>query len=277
MGSPFQSRIGLLLALAALATSAGAATGAGDDRWHFKLEPYLWFPNANLDVKTTVSGLPGPNGSQSRPVDVNAKVEPNDYLSNLKMAVMLLGEARKGKGSVFTDILYVDFKTEDGKVRSISGPLGYRTTDISRKADIDLSTTLWTLAGGYRVAEVPNANLDLFAGFRYLVMNSNLDLTVQDSSGRFYRSNSTSLDQEDWDGIVGARGQLLLNDHWFMPYYADVGAGDSNWTWQGMLGLGYRFDWGDIVLAVRSLSYHFDDNDADLRMTGPAVGVAFQW
>jgi hypothetical protein len=40
--------------------------------------------------------------------------------------------------------------------------------------------------------------------------------------------------------------------------------------------VGYDFVWGDVTLSIRSLSYDFDD-DADLRMTGPALGVNFRW
>ena len=272
--------VGRAMALALLVTPTLAMASSGDDndgRWHFKLEPYLWLPNANLNVDTTVSGLPGPSGGETRSVDVSAKTEPNDYLSNLQMAVMLIGEARKDRWSVFTDIVYVDFGDQSSRARSVTGPFGDLSTDISRKASIDLSATIWTLAGGYRVVQSPNANMDLFAGFRYLVMDSSLKLSVQDSSGRFYRANAVSMDQQPWDGIIGARGRVLLNDRWFMPYYADIGVGDSNWTWQAILGLGYRFDWGDVTLAVRSLSYEFDDNDIDLRMTGPALGFGFQW
>lgn len=77
---------------------------------------------------------------------------------------------------------------------------------------------------------------------------------------------------------MGVKGKLRLgNGQWFMPYYADIGAGSSNWTWQALLGVGYAFDWGDVSLSVRSLSYNFDKNDADLRMTGPVLGASFHW
>ncbi|MGB5831334.1 MAG: hypothetical protein WBG92_05015 [Thiohalocapsa sp.] len=278
MGCTWTHLAGRLAALALIAASeTGLAASGSDDRWSFTLEPYLWLPNANLSVDTTVTGLPGPSGGKTRSVDVSAETDPGNYLSNLNMAVMLIGEARKGDWSLFTDIIYVDFGDQDSRVRGVADPGGGLSADGVRHVDIDLSTTVWTLAGGYRVAKSSAANLDLFAGFRYLVMDSSLALTVQDGNGRLVRSKSASMNEQAWDGIVGARGRLSLNDRWFMPYYADIGAGDSNWTWQAMLGLGYKFSWGDTILAVRSLSYSFDDNDVDLRMTGPALGVAFKW
>ncbi|EGV18705.1 hypothetical protein [Thiocapsa marina] len=62
-----------------------------------------------------------------------------------------------------------------------------------------------------------------------------------------------------------------------MPYYLDAGTGSSNLTWQAALGAGYRFDWGDVTLALRSLSYEFDENDGDIRFTGPVLGATFRW
>jgi hypothetical protein len=265
-----------LLAARAVSLPAVADTG-GTDRWVFTLEPYLWLPAANLRVDTTVPGLRRPGDTGPRSIDVNAETGPNNYLDELQMGLMLIGEARRGRWSAFTDLIYVDFGEQGSRARSVSGPLGERSADLQTRAETDLSTTAWTLAGGYRVAKTPMASLDLFAGFRYLAMDSSLRLTLRDASGRFSRADSISTDQSVWDGIVGARGRLALNDRWFVPYYADIGAGDSDWTWQAMLGVGYGFNWGDVALAVRSLSYEFDDNDVDLRMTGPALGVAFRW
>ena len=72
-----------------------------------------------------------------------------------------------------------------------------------------------------------------------------------------------------WD-----KGRVRLGEgRWYTPYYADVGPGSSNWTWQALLGVGYAFDWGDINLSIRSLSYDFNGkNDADLRLTSRPWG-----
>ena len=35
-----------------------------------------------------------------------------------------------------------------------------------------------------------------------------------------------------------------------------VGAGDSDYTWQAMAGIGYSFGWGDILGSWRYLDYH---------------------
>lgn len=144
----------LLLAALVFSLPATADTG-GTDRWVVTLEPYLWFPAADLRVHTTVPGLGGPVGTGARNIDVSAETRPSDYLEHLRMAVMLIGEARRGRWSVFTDIMYVDFGDQDSRVRSVSGPLGVLPGHLETKGEIGLSTTAWILAGGCRVARPP--------------------------------------------------------------------------------------------------------------------------
>jgi hypothetical protein len=272
--------IAALLTATGLCTGPLAATAASsdDDRWHFHAVPYLWLPALDASADVTIPSLRGADGNELGPISLSADATPDDYLSNLDMAFMLMGEARKGPWSLYTDLLYTNFGSKDTKVRSVSGPERLLGTEISRKARMDISATVWTLAGGYRALERDNVELDLMAGFRYLTMDSDLKLTLQGSDGRFYRQQKVSLDQDTWDGIIGVRGQILFpGSNWFVPYYADIGTGDSDLTWQAMLGVGHRFDWGEVTLAYRALGYEFDNNDADLTLYGPGLGVGFSW
>jgi hypothetical protein len=125
----------------------------------------------------------------------------------------------------------------------------------------------------------PTVNLDLLAGFRYVGIDTELKLNIIGSDGVVDINSRSSRDLTEWDGIVGVKGQVRLGEgRWTMPYYLDVGTGSSNWTWQALLGVGYAFDWGDVNLSIRSLSYDFNGkNDADLRMTGPTLGATFRW
>jgi hypothetical protein len=116
------------------------------------------------------------------------------------------------------------------------------------------------------------------AGFRYLTMDSDLQLTLQSSDGRFLLQRKVALDQDVWDGIIGVRGEIPFSaTNWFMPYYADIGTGGSNLTWQALLGIGYRLHWGEVTLVYRALGYDFDKNHADQTLYGPALGVGFRW
>jgi hypothetical protein len=258
--------------------AADSAYGADGQRWRFHVVPYLWFPAVDASAEVTVPSLRGAIGDELGPVSLSTDVGPSDYLDNLNMAFMALGEARKGPWSVYTDLLYTSFGTSETNLRRVTGPRGNLDAEVSRNARTDLSTTAWTLAGGYRAVERATFELDLMAGLRYLTMSSDLELQLVGSDGRFYRQPSLSLDQDKWDGIVGARGRLLFpGAAWFAPYYVDIGTGGSDFTWQAMLGVGYRFTWGEVTLAYRALGYELDKNDMDLTLHGPALGAGFRW
>jgi len=68
-----------------------------------------------------------------------------------------------------------------------------------------------------------------------------------------------------------------LTKKWYLPFYGDVGTGDSDLTWQVLAGIGYKFKWFDVVAAYRYLDWDFDDNPAidDLNFSGPIVGIKF--
>ena len=268
-----------LFAVAGLAACPAAGMAASDDgRWQFHVAPYLWLPAVDSSADVTLSRLSTAEGTEVGPVSLTAQSSPDDYLSNLDMAFMGMAEARKGPWSIYTDLLYTSFGSEDTKVRRVTGPEGFLSTDIGRKARTELSTTVWTLTGGYRTVDRADFELDLMAGVRYLTMDSDLKLTLQGADGRVFRQQKVSMDQDVWDGIVGLRGQILFpGSDWFVPYYADIGTGDSDLTWQAMVGVGYRLNWGEVTLAYRALGYDFDKNDADLTLYGPGLGVGFRW
>ena len=56
-----------------------------------------------------------------------------------------------------------------------------------------------------------------------------------------------------------------------MPYYVDVGTGDSDLTWQAIGGIGYAFSWGEVLAAWRYIDYKFNGNKIqDINFNGPA-------
>ena len=95
------------------------------------------------------------------------------------------------------------------------------------------------------------------------------------------RSGKASVDGTDWDAIVGLKGRYFLGAErkWFLPYYADVGTGESSLTWQINAGVGYRFDWGSAFATWRYLDYDFRSGNSmqTMNMNGALVGVAFQF
>lgn len=271
-----------LIAAAALCTAASPAIGAEDyydGSWHFTLTPYLWLPNVNGSMDLPVDGLSDRLGNALGSVRASAEIGPNDYLSSLKGAIMLTGEARKGEWSILTDIIYLDFGNEKTRLRNLTGPGGRDLSTLGVQTETALSGTVWTLAGAYSVFHDDRGHFDLLAGLRYVGIDSSLELTANGSRDIIDGVRKAGNDQEKWDAIAGFKGAYRFGEglRWYVPYYADLGTGDSNLTWQALVGIGYSFDWGDLNLSMRNLSYEFDENDAHLRFTGPALGVSFHW
>lgn len=258
--------------------SGGAASAAGvdmyDGQWHYSLTPYAWFPNI---YQTLQLGTPLGGGKT-----VNVEVKPNSYLSNLDFALMGTFEARKGDWALAMDLVYNDFSGQKGKIKNVRGPEGEESLPINVDVDVDLKALIWEGIGSYTVARNPTGTLDVFGGVRYLSLKTSTDLSFSGPEGVLGRSGGNSNRINVWDGIVGVRGAVELGagGDWFLPYYLDIGAGNySNWTWQGWAGVGYRFDWGDLVLVYRNLSYSTSGNEIleDMRMAGPALGATFRW
>ena len=263
---------------AGMLVSGGLASAAGmdmyDGQWHYSLTPYAWFPNIHqtLQYSTPLGG--------GKTVDV--EVKPDSYLSNLDFALMGTFEARKGEWALAMDLIYNDFSNQDSKIRNVQGPGGNLSLPIDTSLNVDIKALIWEGIGSYTVARSATGTLDVFGGVRYLGLKTSTDLSFSGPEGIIGRSGSQSNRLNVWDGIVGVRGEVKIGDSgdWFLPYYLDIGAGShSNWTWQGWTGVGYRFDWGDVVLAYRNLYYSTDGDKVvdDLRMAGPALGATFRW
>ncbi|MEN8243787.1 MAG: hypothetical protein ABFS43_02665 [Thermodesulfobacteriota bacterium] len=81
--------------------------------------------------------------------------------------------------------------------------------------------------------------------------------------------------------IFGVRGRFAFGSKkaLFVPYYLDLGFGESDITWQGVAGLGYAFGWGEIVAAWRYLYYDMSSGSAidEISFSGPEAGVTFRW
>ena len=266
------------VASAGMLVSGGLASAAGvdmyDGQWHYSLTPYAWFPNIHqtLQYSTPLGG--------GKTVDV--EVKPDSYLSNLDFALMGTFEARKGEWALAMDLIYNDFSNQDSKIRNVQGPGGNLSLPIDTSLNVDIKALIWEGIGSYTVARSTTGTLDVFGGVRYLGLKTSTDLSFSGPEGIIGRSGSQSNRLNVWDGIIGVRGEVKIGDSgdWFLPYYLDIGAGShSNWTWQGWTGVGYRFDWGDVVLAYRNLYYSTDEDKVveDLRMAGPALGATFRW
>ena len=243
-----------------------------DTAWQFRVMPYLWFPD--ISGTLTYANAAGSGAS------ISAQVDPSSYLQSLDFAGMFTAEARKNNWFVFTDYIYLHLSTHQSTVQSITGPGGIVAVPVNVTGSQGVVSNVWTLAGGSNLVHEPAVSVDFFGGARLLNLSANLSWDFAGPTGSLAKSGNASQTFNEWDAIVGLKGEVRFGEsHWFMPYYADIGGATSNFTWQALLGVGYRFGWGDVVFVVRSLSYNFDSKDSqlDMRMTGPALGASFKF
>ena len=258
----------IVASLLVLPAAAAQTQGGSGDDWQFSLTPYLWLPN--VDGTFSFDVPPGAGG--------NPEV---DYLEHLEMTLMLSGEARKGSWAVFTDFIWMDFGNETAKVRSVSGPGGVVQVPVNANTTSSLKGLEWELAVSYALSRSPAATFEVLGGVRYLSLETTLDWQLAGPLGLFPQTGSFSQKEDLLDAIVGLRGKLRFGSggNWFLPYYLDAGGGDAKLTWQAMAGIGYGFNWGDVRVAYRHLSYEQkgDELIQDLAFSGPALGATFHF
>lgn len=238
---------------------ANSAAAQDENKWQFEATIYGWYTEIDGTVKHPGGTIPG------GPFEVDA----SDIIDNLEMVFMGTFEVRKNKWSLIADAIYLGIGADKNiSVKSGSG--------IPVHASVDLDLSAWVLSGlvGYDVVQSEKVTLAVVGGARYAMIDVDVDLSLMGLQGSG-RSDSEGL----LDGVVGVRGFISLSEHWYLPYYADVGAGGSDLTWQALGGIGYQFGWGDIKLVYRYLSYDMDDGGLlkDLSVSGPALGIGFRF
>ena len=263
--------IGSLFPGAAAAQGAPSSTDASS--WQFTATIYGWVPI--IDGKVIF-----PDDKGSTDIHVNGA----NVISHLKMTFQGSLDANNGRWGIFNDVVYVDL----GGVKSQSHDLWIGDVRIPATATADLSLDLksliWTVAGEYRVASDPTWTMDLLAGARLLRMKPTLTYTITGDLGSVAipgRNGVKQVNEGVWDGIVGVKGRYAFGDggKWFVPFYLDVGTGQSQLTWQISGGIGYTYNWGSVFATWRYLDYKFQSGKAldNINFGGPLLGVAFRW
>ena len=260
----------------------GAAADEVADRWQFELTPYVWLPtisgNLNYDIPA------GGDGGAPR-IDVG----PTDWLELLNGAFLLRGEVRKNRFFFFIDLVYLGLESDSDKVVSVfpgSGDLLPIDASLNLDTATDLDGFTTTLAGGFTLHSDEGSSTDLFAGARFFGIdtktswNLSADIELPGGGNVLSRQGSIESDLESWDAIVGIKGQQRIgNGKWSLPYYLDVGTGDSDLTWQAIAGASYAYGWGDLIISYRHFEYDGGPQGLmeEFSFSGPVIGGRFSF
>ena len=227
---------------------AGASPAAAQETWDFKGYIYLW--GAGIGGET-VTG---------QDIDVSF----GDIVDNLDFGIMGSLEANRGPWSIFGDALYLSVSKDQG---AAVGP------GIPASADVDVSGFVLTSGVGYDLVSDGDVRLNGFGGLRFLDMDTTANISI---AGGLQRVNDKI---SNWDAVVGLRGNVALDERWDLLYYADIGAGESDLTWQAALAVDYKFPNWSLSVGYRYLSWDLDNSAtlSDLSFSGPFLGAKFSF
>jgi hypothetical protein len=247
-------------------TPIAAETGA----WRYSGTLYLYVPSVT--------------GKTSVPADSGGTTLNFDILEHLKFTVMGSLDAHNGRWGAFTDFIYLDFAGDRNQTRKFT--IGDSGLPVGTTADIDwkLKGSSWTLGGQYRIVSGTTFTLDALAGARWLDIKRSSDWSISGDLGPLppaSASGSRKDGEKLLDGIVGVRGRASFGEGspWSVPFYFDIGGGESKRTWQAAAGLRYAFAWGELSGMWRVLDYELKSGDPveKLRFSGPMVGATWRW
>ena len=276
---PFASIVAAAAFLSALVPSTGFAQvaptslpiqGSG---WHYTASIYGYLPSVD--------------GTSSFPADgqgTRLNLDASKILDKLKVFAMGTVGAHNGTWGMFTDVIYLKFEASESASRDFTIGNGGLPADASAGFDWELRGTAWTVAGEYRVASAPSFTVDVLAGARLLDTRQHLRWNISGSLGSLdplARSGESQTSQSTWDAIIGVKGRYAFGQErqWSLPFYLDVGAGESQSTVQAAAGLAYQFGWGEITGMWRYLRYDMKSSSdlQDVRFSGPLIGATFRW
>ncbi len=222
--------------------------------WEQQFVLYGWLPSFNGDLTFDIPG------EGSKDSDFSA-------IDDLDAVFMASYEVRKDKWSFLTDVIYLGMS--GGETQGVG-------TSLVTGFEHDLTAWLLSFYGGYNVMDEGSSKLDIIAGMRYFSLDVDAIINLPgDRLPLIYMSPSVEV----YDAVIGVKGTYDINENWYIPYLFDIGAGDSDLTWQGQASIGYRFGWGDVLATYRYIHYEKDGLRLieDFDLYGPKVGVVFHF
>jgi len=245
----------LIMSLFLFATVFSNPAQADDDDWKFAFGLYGLYGNIGGEEA---------NGSE---IDIGA----DDLIDDLNFGITGALGAYKGKWGFMVDLIYVAVEDDS------SSEISTGTDTLSVNTNVELTNWIVTPLLGYKAVQSDSVNMHIVGGARYLSLDADVAIYANTAARPLLArvSDSGSV----WDGIVGVKGELSLNERWYIPFYLDIGTGESDFTWQANAGLGYRFEVCEDVLSYRYLSWDFDDNPAldNMNISGPMLGIKFKF
>lgn len=218
-----------------------------------ELTMYTWLPTVSTEVTTDDE-------------EVSSEVDLSDILDAMDFANFAHLEVVKGKWGMFSELDFVKL-SNDTEIRVPRAPL------VQVGADGVIKQTMAEL-GVFRTFEKPRWAVDVFAGARYIRLES-------DVHAGFLESSIT----KDWlDPMLGARLRLHLSEKWHASLGGDLagfGVGSGSELTTNIVGV-FSYDISDrysVRFGYRYLDIDYETDAAEISMTtsGPVLGMAIRF
>ena len=235
------------------ASAAPSADSRYSSEWEFSVTPYFWAPA--LSGKVTHRRLPV----------INIDASFDDIFDNLDFAAMLIGDARKGRYSIFGDLIYAKLGNVGDTPRDI----------VSTSADVKSKSFAGFLGAGYSVLDASEHRLDVVAGLRVWSVDTDITLHRGEFSGRKRSDSATWV-----DALVGVRGNYAFNPKVYLTGWGLIGAGGADADWDVGIGIGYNFSKSiSATVGYRALGVDYDRNGFkyDAVLQGPMAGLTIRF
>jgi opacity protein-like surface antigen len=240
-------------AIAAEAQPAPAVDAAYSDEWKFSVSPYLWAPA--LSGKLTHRRLP--------PVDFDASFDK--IFDNLDFAAMLMGDARKGRYSIFGDLLYVKVGAQGDTPRDL----------LATSVDVKNESFTGMIGAGYSVLDRSEHSLDVVGGLRVWSVDTDIRFKGRLGDTRKFSDSATWV-----DAMVGVRGTYNFHSKAYLTGWGMIGAGGAQADWDLGLGVGYNFNKSvSATLGYRAMGVDYERNGFkyDVVLQGPIAGLTIRF
>ena len=240
-----------------------AQSSGQDDHRKNSLHLYLWGARVDGNLGYHLGDQP-------------FEISLQDLLANLKMTGMVAYRRDIGDWSLLVDLVYLNMSSS--KEGAVNLPIG-DGVPIDTNASLDIKTWVGGLYGGYVFSRSQASKHQVIAGARYFSMSTDLHLEAYGPGGTPLIDRSFSPSAKLWDGVVGIEGRFGLGGRWNLPYHFDVGAGNSELTYQALAGVALGFRWGDLSLTYRYLYYDEGEGGLvqDMSIKGPVVAAGFRF
>jgi hypothetical protein len=266
----------LVLSLASVAhaenTGAGAPAPASPPGWEFTLAPYLWG-----------SGMEGT--LRARGVSSDVDVDFSDIWDALDVGVLAAFEARNGRLSLTTNLVYLKLSTDAER------PVGAALPAIppgSLEVDADVQTLIFEQRAAWELFSVAihpeederRISLDVGPGLRVWWLDNELDVRVRPGLPLPAFSQSFE-DSTDWiDLLVGARVRARPTERLALILSGDYGgfglgsSSDDTWSVAAFAAYDVSDHWS---VAVGWRTIQIDRDAVDLRLEGPLIGASYRF